>query len=120
MLVSYFMLEKTGRNMKVRLLTVVFACAILAANIFGQSTKPASSTLRKELAGIPESQPPKTESGIPLPEAHGGGVTKPLSNSDVIQMVKAGLKESLILKAMEANGAEFDITAPTLIELSKS
>jgi len=41
----------------------------------------------------------------------------PLTNADVLQMVKAGLRESLIIKAVEANDTAFDTSASALIGL---
>jgi hypothetical protein len=42
---------------------------------------------------------------------------KPLANSDVIQMMKAGFEESIIVKAIQANETNFDISGPALVDL---
>ncbi|OFV94215.1 MAG: hypothetical protein A3H28_08430 [Acidobacteria bacterium RIFCSPLOWO2_02_FULL_61_28] len=42
---------------------------------------------------------------------------KPLTNSGVLQMVKAGFRESVIIKAIEANHSAFDTSAQALIGL---
>lgn len=42
---------------------------------------------------------------------------KPLSNDSVVQMVKAGLEERTVIKAIENNATAFDVSAPALIAL---
>jgi hypothetical protein len=42
---------------------------------------------------------------------------KPLTNDDVLQMVKAGFQESMIVKAIEANDANFDVSVQSLMDL---
>lgn len=42
---------------------------------------------------------------------------KPLTNQDVVAMVKSGLDESTILMAIQASPNEFDVSVPALIEL---
>jgi len=45
---------------------------------------------------------------------------KPLTNSDVVAMVKAGLPESTIILNIERSQSKFDTSAQALIELNKS
>lgn len=45
---------------------------------------------------------------------------KPLSNEDVIEMVKSGLPESTIAGAIQANATNFDVSAAALIKLKKA
>ena len=42
---------------------------------------------------------------------------KPLTNQDVVAMVKGGLDESTILMAIQASPSEFDVSVPALINL---
>lgn len=44
---------------------------------------------------------------------------KPLTNADVLQMVKAGLAETVIISAIEGGLPRFDITPDTLIKLNQ-
>lgn len=44
---------------------------------------------------------------------------KPLTNADVVQMVKAGLAENVIIAAIQSNPANFDTSPSALIELNK-
>lgn len=44
---------------------------------------------------------------------------KPLSNNDVVQMVKAGLAEAVILSAIQSSPAGYDTSPAALIELNK-
>src|SRR5712692_9216031 len=45
---------------------------------------------------------------------------KPLTNDDVLQMVKAGFQESMIVKAIEANDANFDVSVQALMDLKNA
>ncbi len=45
---------------------------------------------------------------------------KPLTNQDVIDMVKSGLQESTVVAAIQANPTNFDVSAPALIKLHKA
>ncbi len=45
---------------------------------------------------------------------------KPLTNADVVKMVRSGLGESVILAAIRANSNNFDISANALIALQKA
>src|ERR1035441_155748 len=45
--------------------------------------------------------------------------TKPLTNSDVISMVKAGLTDDTITSAIDAQPSKFDISAAALLNLKK-
>ncbi|HZQ91571.1 MAG TPA: hypothetical protein VFA60_07245 [Terriglobales bacterium] len=45
---------------------------------------------------------------------------KPLTNNDVVQLVKAGLSESTILSAMEGAPSNFDVSAAALVELKQA
>ena len=45
---------------------------------------------------------------------------KPLTNDDVLQMVKAGFQESMILKAIEANDTNFDVSVQALMDLKNA
>lgn len=42
---------------------------------------------------------------------------KPLTNQDVVAMVKGGLDDSTILMAIQASPSEFDVSVPALIDL---
>ncbi len=42
---------------------------------------------------------------------------KPLANDDVLQMVKAGFPESMIIKAFDANDTNFDVSVQALTDL---
>src|SRR5713101_3081291 len=42
---------------------------------------------------------------------------KPLTNDDVLQMVKVGFQESMIVKTIEANDANFDVSVQALMDL---
>lgn len=42
---------------------------------------------------------------------------KPLTNADIIRMVKSGLAETVVLSAIEANDSQFDVSADALITL---
>jgi len=44
---------------------------------------------------------------------------KPMTNDDVIQLVKGGLQESLILEAMDSQPTKFDISAEALVNLKQ-
>ena len=41
---------------------------------------------------------------------------KPLTNDDVLQMVKAGFQESMIIKTIEANNPNFDVSVQALMD----
>ncbi len=45
---------------------------------------------------------------------------KPLTNDDVLQMVKAGFQESMIVKAIEANETNFDVSVQALMDLKNA
>jgi len=45
---------------------------------------------------------------------------KPLTNTDVIEMVRAGFDEETIVKAMKANNTNFDISVGALVELKNA
>jgi hypothetical protein len=45
---------------------------------------------------------------------------QPLSNSDVVKMVKSGLPASVIANAIQANDSDFDVSANGLIALQKA
>src|SRR5712691_197768 len=45
---------------------------------------------------------------------------KPLTNDDVLQMVKAGFQESMIVKAIEANDTNFDVSMEALMDLKNA
>jgi hypothetical protein len=45
---------------------------------------------------------------------------KPLTNDDVLQMVKAGFQESMIIKTIEANDANYDVSVQALMALKKA
>lgn len=45
---------------------------------------------------------------------------KPLTNDDVLQMVKAGFQESMIIKTIEANDANFDVSVQALMDLKNA
>lgn len=44
-------------------------------------------------------------------------VTKPLTNDDVLQMVNAKFADSTIIKAVQANPEDFDVSVPALVRL---
>jgi len=44
---------------------------------------------------------------------------KALTNDDVVKMVKAGLQESLIIKAIESSPSAFDTSVPRILALKK-
>ncbi len=46
-----------------------------------------------------------------------GQAEKPLTNNDVVQLAKAGLQESLIIKKIQASATEFDLSPARLVEL---
>jgi hypothetical protein len=45
---------------------------------------------------------------------------KPLTNADIIRMVKSGLAESVVTSAIEANDSQFDVSADALIALKQT
>lgn len=45
---------------------------------------------------------------------------KPLSNTDVINMVKSGLAESIIISAIQLNPADYDVSPAALLTLKKA
>lgn len=45
---------------------------------------------------------------------------KPLTNDDIVQMVKANFSEETIVKAVEANGGNFDTSVPGLLALKQA
>jgi len=45
---------------------------------------------------------------------------KPLTNDDVLQMVKVGFQESMIIKAIEANDTNFDVSFQPLMDLKNA
>ena len=45
---------------------------------------------------------------------------KPLTNNDVLQMVNAGFEQSMIVKAIEANETNFDVSVQALMELKNA
>jgi hypothetical protein len=46
-----------------------------------------------------------------------GPVKKPLTNQDVVQMVKAKFADSTIVKVIQANNSNFDLSVPALVAL---
>jgi len=46
-----------------------------------------------------------------------GQTKKPLTNDDVVQMVKAGFDEATIVKAIQANDTNFDVSVDALVAL---
>lgn len=48
-----------------------------------------------------------------------GQVAKPLTNADVIKMVKGGLPESVVVSAIQSSPAKYDISPDALIALQK-
>lgn len=44
---------------------------------------------------------------------------KPLTNAEVVQMVKAGLAESVVIAAIQSNSANYDTSPTALIELNR-
>src|SRR5215831_12552912 len=44
---------------------------------------------------------------------------KPMTNDDVISMVKAGLPENIVISAIGAQETNFDNSAPALVQLTK-
>lgn len=45
---------------------------------------------------------------------------RPLTNADIIRLVKSGLAEGVIISAIEANDASFDVSADALIALKQA
>ena len=45
---------------------------------------------------------------------------KPLANDDILQMVKAGFEQSMIVKAIEANETNFDVSVQALMDLKSA
>lgn len=45
---------------------------------------------------------------------------KPLTNADIIRMVKSGLAEGVVISAIEANDSSFDVSADALIALKQA
>lgn len=45
---------------------------------------------------------------------------KPLTNADVINMVKGGLAEPIIISAIQLNPANYDVSPPALLKLKKA
>ena len=45
---------------------------------------------------------------------------KPMSNEDVLEMVKAGFTEKTVIRIIEANETAFDKSAQALLELKKA
>ena len=45
--------------------------------------------------------------------------SKPLTNSDVVAMVKAGLPDDVIINSMAAQDTNFDVSAAALLSLKK-
>jgi len=44
---------------------------------------------------------------------------KPLTNADIVRMVKSGLAEGVVISAIEANDSSFDVSADALIALKQ-
>jgi hypothetical protein len=64
------------------------------------------------VAGASAQAPPPGQAAPPPP-----GQAKPLVNDDILKMVKAGLPESTIIGAMQANPTDFDVSPAGLIAL---
>lgn len=45
---------------------------------------------------------------------------RPLTNADIIRMVKSGLAETVVISAIEANNSSFDVSADALIALKQA
>ncbi len=54
------------------------------------------------------------------PAFFGQAAKKPLTNADVIKMVKGGLPESVVVSAIQAGPAKFDVSPDGLIALHKA
>lgn len=50
----------------------------------------------------------------------GAQTRKPLTNQDVVDMTKQALAPSIIVKAIEANQTDFDVSAQALLDLKNS
>src|SRR5215471_4321525 len=55
--------------------------------------------------------------GLLVQSALGQNRAKPMTNADVVSMVKAGLPENIILTAMRSQETAFDNSAAALVEL---
>lgn len=64
------------------------------------------------------SLPPHPASAAQAPTAKQD--KKPLTNADVIRMVKSGLAEGVVTSAIEANDSSFDVSADALIALKQA
>lgn len=45
---------------------------------------------------------------------------KPLTNADVVQMVKSGFDDATIIKTIQVNGGNFDVSVPALVDLKNN
>jgi len=59
-------------------------------------------------------------SGVLQPEMMGQQATKPLTNSDVVKMVRGGVPSSVIVSSIQSNSSNFDLSPDALIRLHKA
>lgn len=64
--------------------------------------------------------PGSANAGTPTEKQRVSDPPKSLTNVEVVQMVKAGFRESVIIKAIEANETAFDISPQALIDLKNA
>src|SRR5579885_1246713 len=56
---------------------------------------------------------------LTLPCSLSGQSSKPLTNTDVVKMVKGGLPESVIISSIQSSPAKYDISPDALLALQK-
>lgn len=103
---------KTTKNVNVLFWSFLFVCLISCISAYAQKQKSASS---KPTAVSPQ---PKQAPQITKTETHSG--QKPLVNASIIQMVEAGFGENVILKAIQTNETQFDVSMNALFELKNA
>lgn len=54
---------------------------------------------------------------FPLTDARAAQARKPLTNDDVVNMTKQGLDQAIIVKSIQTNDAQFDVSPQALIDL---
>lgn len=101
-------------------LIFLFVLTILATYLSAYGQKPKPRSIKPTVV---VNQPKKTS---PSPKSETQNVNekqetqdgqKPLTNADIVQMVKASFGESIVLNAIQTNETQFDVSMKALFEL---
>jgi uncharacterized protein with PQ loop repeat len=103
---------KTVKNINILILLFLFVYLISCSSIYAQKQKRASSK--------PPAASPQPKQSSPITKTETQDEQKPLTNANIIQMVKAGFGESVILNAIQTNETQFDVSMSALFELKSA